>query len=301
MIACTAAALGASAGDGVCGAGDNSPADALPVNLAAFASVEDIPVEVAPVATPRWLTAWHFAGSDAEVSTEVKKQSYLPVLYSLIIPGAGELTLGHKYRGAALVAAEVAAWAGFAHYHDKGLQGRTDYEAYADAHWDYDRWIEEHPATEEMIAGGANPPITLDELDTYGRTTWGSKWPGYHTWHSKEKEKQNYYENIGKYDWFISGWEDWDLATKPMNTNLRTQYRAMRKSSNDDLDTADKFIYLSITARVYSLVETIFLVRSHNNASQAGAVGAHDSRRYAFKARSTGIASGEFALEIRFR
>lgn len=302
LIASTAAvALLAAANNASAGTPPRPVADALPINLAAFTSPDEIPLALQETARPTLMNSWSSAEPDVEVSPKATKQSYLPVLYSLIVPGTGELALGHPYRGGALVAAEVTAWVGFAYYHDQGLQEREDYEAFADAHWDYDRWIQEHPATEEMIAGGATTP-TFEEFDEYGRTTWGSQWPGYHTWHSKEQEKQNYYENIGKYDWFISGWEDWDLATKAMDTDLRTQYRGMRKESNDDLDTADKFIYLSIATRVFSLVETFFLVRSHNKAIETGATeGLHDDRRYALTARSTGIVSGEVALEIRFR
>ena len=85
-----------------------------------------------------------------------------------------------------------------------------------------------------------------------------------------------------------------------MDTDLRTQYRAMRIESNDNFDTANKFIYLSIGVRVFSLVETYFLVRSHNKAVETGALDAPDGGRYAFTARSTGLRSGEFALEMRF-
>jgi hypothetical protein len=243
----------------------------------------------------------HGAFDDSEAPQSPKKKSYLPVLYSFLIPGAGEMVLGYPYRGAALMAAEVVAWSGYYYYRDQGLQGREDYEAYADAHWSRDRFIQQHAATEDMINNaGYTPPVTLEELDAYGRTTWAG-WPPYHTYHAKAEEKQNYYENLGKYDWFISGWDDWDLATKPTDTANRTHYRGMRNESNDNLDTADPFIILSITARVFSLVETYFLIRSHNRAVESGAGATVDDRRFAFRARSTGPASGELSLEFRFK
>jgi hypothetical protein len=228
-------------------------------------------------------------------------KSYLPVLYSLVVPGLGEIALGHYYRGAALVAAEAIAWTSYAHFRNKGLDGRDTFEAYADAHWNYTEWIARHPATAEMVQGTGGDPyaVTFAELDLYGRTTWGSQWPGYHTYAAKGDEKLNSYENIGKYDWFISGWDDWDSSTRPMSTANRTTYRGLRKQSNDDLDTADKFIFLSIAARVYSVVETVILVRS--SREDLGAAQARPERSYAFTARSTGLTAGEFALEFRFR
>jgi hypothetical protein len=305
VIACTTVTLVATVRSAASDTIASRGAEALlPVNVVAFSSPDEVPVDLERTTRPSLMAAWEPSDPDVGVSTKTGKRSYLPVLYSFILPGAGEIALGHKYRGAALVALEVGAWAGYAYYHDQGIQERSDYEAFADAHWDYARWIREHPATEEMVAGTGQDPatVTLEELDTYGRTTWGSQWPGYHTWHPKETEKQNYYENIGKYDWFISGWEDWDLAGKPHELPLRTQYRAMRIKSNDDLDTAEKFVFLSIATRVYSLIETFFLVRSHNKAVESGSLEKlNNDRRYALTARSTGIASGEVALEIRFR
>jgi len=215
------------------------------------------------------------------------RHKYLPVLFSLLVPGTGELYLGHYVRGGLLLGAEIAAWTGYAYYQDKGLDGRAEYESFADAHWDYDKWIDDHLATEGLV----DP--TFAELDSIGRNHW-DQWPGYHTWYSKEEEKQNYYETIGKYDWFISGWEDWDGTSH--DTSLRTTYRGMRTASNDDFDTADKFIYLSIATRVFSLIDTYFLVRRAESDASAKA-----ESGLSIKARATGLASGEVALVYRFQ
>jgi hypothetical protein len=239
----------------------------------------------------------------ADDTGSVGASRFLPVLYSLVVPGLGEIALGHYYRGAALVVAEAVAWTSYAHFRSSGLDGRDVFEAYADAHWNHTEWIAQHPATEQMLGSTGRDPytVTFDELDAYGRSaTWGSQWPGYHPYAAKDDVKLNYYENIGKYDWFLSGWDDWNASTKPMDTSNRTTYRGLRKQSNDDLYTADKFVFLSIAARVYSVVETIFLVRSKSRAD-VGIAPERSDRRYAFTARSTGLASGEFALEFRFR
>lgn len=308
-IACIALALAVGASRSA--ASGSQAVFAIPVHAASFSSSEEVRAKLALAAdadvqrtgsseVPLALAWAHLDGGDG--GSGAGKKSYRPVLYSLILPGAGELALGYKYRGVALVAVEVTAWVGYAHYRNQGLDERATYEAFADEHWDHDRWIQDHLATEQMVFEGvATRPVTFEELDAYGRSTaWPtSQWPGYHTYHPKATEKQNYYENLGKYDWFISGWDDWNPAIT--NTARRDQYRAMRKESNDDLDDADKFIYLSIATRVYSLLETFFLVRSHNRAVETGAVDAPDrDRHYAFTARSTGVVSGEVALEIRF-
>jgi hypothetical protein len=220
------------------------------------------------------------------------KRYYLPVLYSLLWPGAGEIAMGYYVRGFALAAIEAAAWTGYFKYHDDGLQGREAYEGFADANWAESRWITSHPAVEGL------PPDeqTFENLDLIGRTTWGQSWPGYHTYAPKAEQKQNYYENIGKYDWFISGWSDWDPLSKPANTALRDEYRAMRKTSNDDLKTADQFIYLSIATRVVSLLDTYLLARRAKKADQARQQG----KDLSLKARPKGMRAGEVYLQVKF-
>jgi hypothetical protein len=225
-----------------------------------------------------------------------RKRTYLPVLFSFLIPGTGEIYMGYYKRGAALVGVEILAWTGYAINHDKGLDSREAYERFADAHWDYDKWIFDHRAVRDV----PEDDRTFDRLYEIGETTW-NEWPGFHSWHSKEEEKQNYYENIGKYDWFISGWEDWqwDDVTNPDNpprdTPLRDEYRAMRKKSNDQLDDAQKFIYLSIAARVFSLVETVLLVRKEDRSERPQEV-----QKFTIGARATGLRSGKVELKLRW-
>jgi len=270
--------------------------DVLPVTVPAYASVAEARIPVPAVRDPGETGSAALLARSPEpfaLSTAEEESgsgtSYLPVLFSFLVPGTGELYLGHYVRGGLLLAAEITAWAGYAHYHNQGLDKRAEYEAFADAHWDYDRWIDEHLATEGLV----DP--TFEELDSIGRYHW-DQWPGYHTWHSKEEEKQNYYENIGKYDWFISGWEDWDGISH--DTSLRTTYRGMRIDSNDDFDTADKFVYLSIATRVFSLIDTYLLVRRAGNDTGAPV---KTEPGWSFAAHATGPASGQVSLLYRFQ
>jgi hypothetical protein len=216
-----------------------------------------------------------------------------PIVLSVLCPGAGEIYLGYYKRGIALAVAEVGAWSGYFYYHDKGLDERKDYENFADRNWDFDRWIAWHADAYPL-------DLTFAELDSIGRGKWttGGGWPPYHPFFPKETEKQNYYETIGKYDWFISGWSDYDPDTQPHDTDLRTQYRSMRKISNDDLKTANRFIYLSLAARAFSIVEIILLSRDRDTGWQNGDAGLGGGFDLTF--RPTGFIRSELALEYRF-
>ncbi len=216
-----------------------------------------------------------------------------PIVLSVIVPGAGEIYMGYYKRGIALVAAEIVAWTGYFYYRDQGLDGRDAYENFAETHWDFDRWIQWHPDAYPL-------DLKFAELDSIGRDKWssGGGWPAYHPWVDKGVDKQGYYEVIGKYDWFISGWEDFDPDTQPHDTDLRTIYRGMRKESNDDLKTADRFIYLSLAARAFSLVESILLSRGSEEDASSSSV--DFGQHFDITVRPRGFHSTEIALEYNF-
>ena len=223
---------------------------------------------------------------------------YLPVLFSTLMPGTGELYLGYTWRGAGLMALEVAAWAGYFYYRDQGLDSREAYESFADTYWSTDKWISDHPVVwPEQLS-------TPEQMDSVGAIWSGTgSWPGYMPWVSREEDKQHFYENVGKYDWFISGWSDFDIMQDPFmrNTDLRDQYRAMRKESNDQLETADKFIYLSLATRVFSIVETLFLVRSADRDDAGEESTSMSENRLRLRARPRGFDGGEISLEYSFK
>jgi hypothetical protein len=266
-------------------------ADTLPFSLSTYASSNLAAGELEAPSEPA-----HYAGDfDLEDAAVDSKQSYWPLLYSALVPGLGELTMGYEKRGIFLMAVEVAAWAGYYVNHNDGLDERDAYEAFADQHWDFEKWIDDHPAP------CVNPGDTLEDVESCGQSLSGSgQWPGYIPYVSKEDDKQHYYENIGKYDWYISGWSDWDSSNIPYteDTDLRTQYRSMRQQSNNSLDDANSFVWISVAARAFSLAETAIII--HNRRDDAAAGGGEGSP-VSLRARPRGYSGGEVALEVRFK
>jgi hypothetical protein len=223
------------------------------------------------------------------------KQSWWPLLYSAIVPGTGELAMGYEKRGVFLMALEVAAWAGYFYNHEEGLNKRADYESFADENWDQQRWADLHFDVYPTFTG-----FTPEQMDSVGQVKSGNgAWPGYSPWVSKEEDRQHYYENIGKYDWYVSGWAGYDPDLPSMNTELRDSYRAMRKESNDQLDTANQFIYLSLATRVFSLIETSVLIVKARKAY--GQEHASLDNRWMFRAKPQGMSGGQVYMEYRFK
>ena len=235
-------------------------------------------------------------------SNPANQRRYLPILMSAIVPGSGELYLGHVKRGIALMALEAGAWTGYLYYQNKGLDTREEYETFADRHWDLHKWADHHPEVYPYFTG-----FSPEQMDSIGHERSGTgSWPGYIPYVSIQEDKQHYYENIGKYDWYISGWEDYDpdwVSPNPddppyqRDTNLRDEYRSLRNKSNDQLDNSSRFVYLSLATRVFSLVQTILLTRDMDGGEAVDAT----NNKLSLRARARGYGGGEIALEYRFK
>jgi hypothetical protein len=218
-------------------------------------------------------------------------QSWWPLLYSALVPGTGELSMGYEKRGIALIAAEALAWTGYFKNHSEGMDERDEYEAYADAHWTESKWVNDFPNINAT---------SVEDIEEYGQASSGSGvWPGYIPYIPKSQDKQHYYENLGKYDWYISGWDDWVPTTQPYehDTENRTTYRSMRQKSNNSLDDADSFLWISFAARAFSLAETAIIIHKRRGDAEAGAGGGSP---ISLRARPRGHTGGEVALEIRW-
>lgn len=268
--------------------------DAFPSALARYETQD------AAGASASFVTSEHeyYFQAEPAVAATAKPQSWWPVLYSALVPGLGELTMGYEKRGIALMLVEVAAWTGYITNHNDGLDEREAYEAFADEHWAQQKFIDDHPLVWPLTGQDQ------DYLEEQGQAVSGSGgdwWTGYIPWVSKEEDKQHYYENIGKYDWFVSGWDDYDPTLDPplAKSALREEYRSMRATSNESLDDANAFVWVSVAARAFSLVETAIIV--HNRRDDAGEASVGHESNFALRARPRGFQGGELALEVRFK
>jgi hypothetical protein len=181
----------------------------------------------------------------------------LPMAMSFVLPGLGEAYLGHK-RGYALMAIDVASWIGVVHYVNEGNKKRDAYYDYADAHW-----------SEDKLAA-AYGDVSLS--GTYYFST-VSVYTALPLWVSSEADRREYYENLGKWDQFVFGWDDFldprefldrteytsqDLTDLRVSTHRET-YRAMRIDSNRQFTNRDWLLYLNMATRLFSLFEVAYL------------------------------------------
>ncbi|MBU0741212.1 hypothetical protein KJ554_02525, partial [bacterium] len=190
-----------------------------------------------------------------------------PMLLSLLLPGLGEATMGYR-RGYVMMALDIASWVGVKHYHDLGNEKRDAYYAYLDAHW-----------SESALAAAFGSSTDFAGTFFYGDTMDDSA--DYQTlslWVSREADEREYYENAGKWDQFVFGWDDfWDPRSWPeyndgswvdLTTSIlkdarvsshREIYRAMRIDSNDQFERRDTLIYVNMFTRLFSMFQVAYL------------------------------------------
>jgi len=173
----------------------------------------------------------------------------LPMLLSAVVPGAGEISMGHWWRGLPLVAADVATWVGYAHYNGEGNDLRDQYQLFADQNWNEDRWQDSLTVTRFWDTSApwncnCSPPYIPPDEDL-----------------------REYYENLGKYEQFFPGWEDWNRNYDPEDPqSLRRIYSDMRIESNNRLDSANRLIGVAALTRVVSVIQSFWLVRRESRS-----------------------------------
>ncbi len=183
------------------------------------------------------------------------RKTALAVISSAILPGLGELILYSDSRDPwtlarvpVFFALEGYFWYGYRDNYDTGKDFKSQYEAYGDAHWDLDRFLLQHPCCDGL--GGC------DTWQFYNEECQGSF--NYFLFTPKEVDREEYYENIGKYDAFVYGWDDWAGQTD-FRTPHRDFYWFLRGESDKYLLRSDQFIMALILNRVISMADTGWL------------------------------------------
>ncbi len=202
------------------------------------------------------------------------KKAGLHILSSLILPGSGEAMLGYK-RGYVMMAADIFAWTQVIKNDNDGDDIQQDFFNYADEHWSVDRLVAAYdPTSEDEVRGG----LGLDYFDDVQPVSSVDDFEGnLPLWVSEADDHWEYYENLGKWDQFVFGWDDFvnpndtvltggyeptgtlaDLR-QPFTSHHRDIYREMRGRSDDAYSKRDNWLFVNIGLRVFSVIQTAYL------------------------------------------
>lgn len=145
---------------------------------------------------------------------------------SLVLPGWGQYSEGHYKRAGAFALVELGTIAGHYFYLAQEQDAISAYQDFANQHWDFERWI----ATETITGGQVYHCGFIQTHAMDYEIIDGVKYP---------VKDRHYYENVGKYNEFICGWDDYDYANPDSTaygellTPHKYEYSLMRREAND--------------------------------------------------------------------
>jgi hypothetical protein len=188
-----------------------------------------------------------------------RRNTAVAILASAILPGMGEL---YCYRASrdpwtlarvpVFLAVEGYLWYSYVDNQNTGKDYKHQYETYGDTHWSEDRFLQNHPWCQGV--GGC------PDWEYYNENAKNDYNYFYYT--PIEADREEYYENMGKYNAFAFGWDDaLDYADPDFAywTGHRTYYVSLRNASDDYLLKADQSLMGLIVNRVVSVIDTGWL------------------------------------------
>lgn len=196
------------------------------------------------------------------------KSPLLAGFLSAALPGAGQFYNGDYWKTAIFVAIEGALISTAIIYNNKGDDQNAKFEAYADQYWSVVRYA-------KWMNSFRNTSIPIDEttpgLEPWERIDWTDLNEAEDTQSDFSHNlyphgEQQYYEMIGKYHQFASGWDDFPEnqgTVDPISAHF-IYYSGERGKANDYYDIGDKAVLGLIINHAASIVEAILAANSFN-------------------------------------
>ena len=214
-----------------------------------------------------------------------KKSPLLAGTMSIIVPGAGEFYTKSYWRAGGFVLAEAALWVFYASYYSKGNNQTTLFQNFADDHWSvvrYAQWIQANVTALNpdvssfsgyLIPGTENLPpwqqVDWAKINAVENAIAQRSGNGF-THQLPHRPEQQYYELIGKYPQFASGWDDAGVMTpeRIVNSDVSArflEYSKMRGKANDFYNIATTGSILLVVNHLLSAIDAAWSAAQFNN------------------------------------
>jgi len=222
-----------------------------------------------------------------DTSAGVKVYPARPMLMSLIVPGLGQLYNKSPWWKTTLFAGiEVVGIVGYWQWTQKADKIRRDYEKFADTHWSIFNWVINttqpppwgnlHNVSDFRLDGTHKLILHLSGslADQYSEFISSDSLVSFPDWiYSSEVtvvRDRDFYENIGKYDQFAGGWDDfqttWEVSAKDVGdsteyiilTKNKKKYLGMRFDSNNLLTMAKYAVSALMFNHVFSALDAVW-------------------------------------------
>lgn len=225
-------------------------------------------------------------GEAVDVYSFKRKSPTRAFLQSFLIPGWGQVYAKSSiWKPIMFVGLEAAGWAGYASFHGKGNDNEDIYRAFADEHWDSTRYIDGLYHTfyrrdkPESIKNAWLDTTTYVVLNSNNEIIARSL--SHHAWYKEDGsrvEADEYYENIGKYNQFNFGWDDFpeigseDFPDHPDSSQLnyvspnRQTYLKLRDDANSEFNKANTMLVATVANHLLAGFWAALDARAYNRA-----------------------------------
>lgn len=214
------------------------------------------------------------------VRFDYEKSPGLAFLMSAVIPGAGELYTGKWGRAIGFIGMEALFWGMHFSKKAQGEDIEDEYEKYADEHWDIDEWAMTYS---DWNTGTGSPSShglhVIVKTNVNGEYVWEDEnifeiKTGTDFQELRDSlfsqdviiepiKNRDYYENIGKYDQFSYGWDDFE--TDSTVSDNRDHYLTRREDSNNALKMASQFGTAVIINHVVSAIHAQIMAKNYKS------------------------------------
>jgi hypothetical protein len=209
------------------------------------------------------------------VNPDDKKSTVLAGVMSAVVPGSGELYVGDYLKAGIFFAVEAALITIAVINDNEGDDLTTKFEAFADEHWSVVKYAE------ILLQQPGLPPgceIEPEELINYEDPNL-APWERIIDWnqlneceqsfshHLPRHGEQQYYEQIGKYTQYSSGWDEFNPATDGFRDvpQIMKDYSIMRGDANDAYNIAAKAVIGIYINHLLSVVDAIWSASNYNS------------------------------------
>ena len=207
-----------------------------------------------------------------------------PMLYSLILPGLGQYKNGDPlWKSSIFIGVEAASIVGMLQWNKQAEDIRKQYELFGDNHWSIINWVENtllNPITgliqyEDFKLDGTHKlelHLSGSLAEAFGEFVSSDSLVTHPEWIYSDElsifQDQHFYENIGKYDQFVGGWDDafeWYIVEKTVEdtieiilmTPYKNDYNNERDKSNQYLKLANYAVTAIMFNHVISGIEAV--------------------------------------------
>lgn len=201
-----------------------------------------------------------------------KKSPVIAGLMSAVVPGAGEFYVGDYLKAAIFFAVDAALISTAIIYNNQGNDKEAEFQAFADEHWSvvkYADYLMQHK-TELGLPDDVNIPINRDnslppweQIESWTALNYAETKFSHHL---PTHGEQQYYEQIGKYNQYSSGWDEFDPVTDGFRDvpQIMKDYANMRGDANSAYNTASKFVLGVYLNHLLSAIDAVISVNSYN-------------------------------------